>query len=257
MAQAHGWTREGERLVSRKSTTFNVDYWVERFERNKLHRVEPDWSAPITLLPDVRAPLLRSLEQFHLGDGGGPAYLIASNREGFLRQSSGMRHLVDLWFREEKEHSRLLGKLVERFEGKPITSHWSFTTFCACRRIFGVQFELTVLLLTEISSTAYYRALRRYTDDKAVRQVCKLILRDEAGHIQFHCARLAAKEQPYGRLWEQAFRFLGMCAATMLWVNHASALCAVGGSRRGFYRELHIELSRFVRRLQSSVVVRK
>lgn len=90
---------------------------------------------------------------------------------------------MNLWFREGNEHSRLLGELVKRFSGKPITEHWSFFPFCLTQEVFGVQFELTMLLLTEIASTAYYRLLRGHTEDPTVRQVCKLILRDEAGHI--------------------------------------------------------------------------
>lgn len=245
--------RERQTSLSKTVTEgFNPQFWIDRFERNKSMRPEPDWAAPITLAPTVIARLRDSLEQFQLGDGGGPAFLIAGNRENFLAQSDEIRRLVVLWFDEEKEHSRLLGGLVARFKGTPITRHWSFSVFCACRRFFGVHFELTVLLLTEISSTAYYRTLRRYTDDRAVRDVCKLILRDEAGHIQFHCARLAAERRTFGYFWAITFRVLGACAATMLWVNHAAALRAVGGSRRGFYRELSVELSRFIRRVRIS-----
>jgi hypothetical protein len=225
--------------------------WEEHFRRNQNHRPEPDWSAPITLSDAVRLPLLRSLEQFCLGDGGGPAYLIAGNREGFLVAEAQRRALVDAWFREEREHSRLLGALVARLGGSPITSHWSFSAFCTTRRVFGVSFELTVLLLTEISSTAYYRLLRRHGDDTALRDVCKLILRDEAGHIAFHRARLASSGARFGRLWALWFSALGHAAATMLWLNHGPALRAVGASRAEFYRELRRELALFIRRLRS------
>lgn len=233
-----------------RTGAFDVARWLAHFERNRQGRTEPNWRAPITLPFEVIKPLLASLEQFQLGDGGGPAYLIARDREKFLSGAKHLRRLVDLWFEEEKEHSRLLGGLVARFGGTPIAGHWSFTAFCACRRILGVQFELTVLLLTEISSTAYYRLLRRYAQDEAVRQVCKLILRDEAGHIRFHCDRLASVGGSFGPFWVGCFRMLGACAATMLWVNHASAIRAIGGGAKEFYRELHIELTRFIRALR-------
>jgi hypothetical protein len=112
-----------------------------------------------------------------------------------------------------------------------------------------VGFELTVLLLTEIASTAYYRLLRRHGQDPALRALCGLILRDEAGHIAFHCDRLAQK-QGYGRLWAIRFRALGMGAATMLWVNHAPCLRALGATRAEFYGEVGIELTRFIRSLR-------
>src|SRR5258705_9068063 len=146
----------------------NTALWIARFQDNRLNRIEPDWNAPISM--DVRtiAQVLPSLEGFQLGDGGGPASLIARDAERFRGSAEGMRSLVDLWFAEEKEHSRLLGCAVRRFGGRLISSHWSFTAFCACRRIFGVRFELQVLLLTELVSTAYYRVLRRHIDDPAV-----------------------------------------------------------------------------------------
>src|SRR5207253_2662448 len=86
---------------------------------------------------------------------------------------AGPRPPVDLWFAEEREHARLLGAAVARFGGRCIQGHWSFTAFCLTRRWFGVRFELTVLLLTEIVSTVYYRLLRRHGQDPALRAMCR------------------------------------------------------------------------------------
>src|SRR5439155_4684904 len=123
-----------------------------------------------------------------------------------------------------------LGAAVARFGGRCIRAHWSFTAFCLVRRWFGVRFELTVLLLTEIVSTVYYRLLRRHGADPALRAMCTLVLRDEAGHVAFHRDRLARAGRAglagYGRWWEVRFRLLGLAAATMLWVNHAPGLRA-------------------------------
>ena len=98
-------------------TPFAVGRWLAHFRRNRMNRPEPDWNAPMTLAAEVVRPLVRSLEQFQLGDGGGPAYLIARDQERFLTSHDGMRELVDLWFTEEREHARLLGAAVERFGG--------------------------------------------------------------------------------------------------------------------------------------------
>ncbi|HEY1375982.1 MAG TPA: ferritin-like domain-containing protein [Gemmataceae bacterium] len=231
-----------------------VRRWLTHFRRNRLNRPEPDWAAPVTLPAEAVRPLVRSLEQFQLGDGGGPAYLIAHDRERFLAAGPGTRRLVDLWFAEEREHARLLGQAVARFGGRCIRGHWSFTAFCAVRRWFGVRFELTVLLLTEIVSTVYYRLLRRHGDDPALRAMCTLVLRDEAGHVAFHRDRLARAGRAglagYGRWWAARFRLLGLAAATMLWVNHAPGLRALGATGREFYREVWRELTRFVGRLR-------
>jgi hypothetical protein len=205
----------------------------------------------------VVAPLVRSLEQFQLGDGGGPACLIAWDAERFRCSSAGMRRLVDFWFAEEREHARLLAAAVARFGGHCIRGHWSFTAFCLTRNWFGVRFELTVLLLTEIVSTVYYRLLRRHGEDAALRAMCRLILRDEAGHIAFHRDRLAQAARSrghgwavYGRFWEIRFRILGLAAASVLWINHAPGLRTLGASGKEYYGEVWRELSRFVRRLR-------
>ncbi len=228
--------------------------WVAHFRANRENRPEPDWEAPIALPAEVIAPLVRSLEQFQLGDGGGPAYLIARNREQFLAQDDDTRQLVDLWFAEEREHARLLGAAVGRFGGTCITEHWSFTAFLTTRKWFGVRFELTVLLLTEIVSTVYYRMLLRHANDRPLRGMCKLILRDEIGHVSFHRDRLARQARAgtatFGRLWRARFRVLGLAAATMLWVNHAPGLKAVGVTRRAYYRAIGRELSVFLARLR-------
>src|SRR5580658_3297699 len=159
--------------------------WIRHFAQNKLNRPEPDWAAPSNVTPEMLVPMLKSIEQFRLGDGGGPASLIAFDRENFRSRTHEMRQIVDMWFAEEAEHARLLGCAVRRFGGRIITSHWSFTAFCLCRRVLGVRFELQVLTLTELVSTGYYRMLRHHSPDGTLAAVCELILRDEAGHVAF------------------------------------------------------------------------
>ncbi len=237
-----------------QDSVIDVDRWLAHFRGNQRNRPEPDWDAPVTMSAKILKPVLRSVAQFELGDGGGPACLIAWNAERFRSRTEGCKALVDLWFDEEKEHSRLLGRLVTRFGGKHIKSHWSFTAFCLSRKCFGVNFELTVLLVTEIVSTAYYRLLHRHGPDDALKGVCRLILRDEAGHVAFHRDRLAREPRGrYGLLWEARFRLTALSAATMLWVNHAPAVCSIGGSTREFYGEVFRELSGFIRRLRSDI----
>lgn len=243
-----------QRTGSRADTEMDADRWLAHFRANRESRPEPDWAAPITLSAAVVARLVRSLEQFHLGDGGGPASLIAWNAESFRSSSDAARELVDLWFAEEKEHSRLLSGAVARFGGRPIAGHWSFSVFCWVRRWFGVRFEVTALLLTEIVSTVYYRLLYRHGGDPALRAMCRLILRDEIGHVAFHRDRMARQARGrtayYGRSWESKFRTLGLVAATMLWINHAPALKALGATRSEFYRGIWRELSLFIWRLK-------
>jgi hypothetical protein len=240
-----------QRRPSRTSLDYNR--WITHFERNRQNRPEPDWFAPIPILPADMESLLSSLAQFQLGDGGGPASLIARDAERFRGSTPEMRKLVDCWFAEEREHSRLLGCAVDTLGGPRIQSHWSFSAFCHARRIFGVRFELQVLLLTEITSTAYYRLLQRHCRIPALESMCSLILRDEGGHVAFHGDRLAsAGRSPagfLGWLWAAQLCLCGYAAGTMLWINHARCLKHLGGSTNEFYAEVTTELRRFLRLL--------
>jgi hypothetical protein len=235
----------------------NYAKWIEHFTRNKQDRPEPDWTALINVPPAVLAPMLKSVEQFRLGDGGGPASLIAFDRESFRSRTDEMRRIVDLWFAEEAEHARLLGCAVRRFGGRIITSHWSFTAFCFCRRVLGVRFELQVLTLTELVSTAYYRMLRNHSPDGPLAAMCELILRDEAGHVAFQCDRLvdAGCSRPglRGMLWRIQFLACGYAAGTVLWISHAPCLKAIGGTRGEFYSEITRQMTRFIRSLRKPV----
>lgn len=239
----------------------NYAKWIAHFKRNRQDRPEPDWKAPLSISPNVLAALLPSIEEFRLGDGGGPASLIAFDADRYRNQTDGLRAVVDLWFAEEAEHARLLSCAVDRFRGRHITSHWSFTAFCVCRRALGVRFELQVLLLTELVSTAYYRVLRRHSPDRPLAEMCGLILRDEAGHVAFHRDRLAAEgRSPLGwggAVWQAQFWLCGFGAASVLWSSHGRALKAIGGSRAEYFREVRHEIGRFVESLCLTAVAVK
>lgn len=234
----------------------NHTKWITHFARNRENRTEPDWSQPVNVPWRVRRRLRKSLVEYQLGDGGGPACLIARDAEQFRGSSLEMRQIVDLWFAEEREHSRLLGCAVDRMGGQRIHGHWSFSAFLACRRAMGVRAELQVLLLVEIVSTVYYRLIQRHCTDEPICAMCGLIMRDEAGHIAFHRDRLAAAGVSNlgvcGRIWEAQFRAFGMAAALMLWVNHGKMLRLLGAGRFEFWREIYKELSHFLTRLGST-----
>jgi hypothetical protein len=83
----------------------NYAKWIGHFTRNRQNRPEPDWNAPFNVPPCVLAPMLRSVEQFRLDDGVGPASLIAFDAEAFRSSTEEMRKIVDLWFAEEAEHA--------------------------------------------------------------------------------------------------------------------------------------------------------
>jgi hypothetical protein len=233
----------------------SIQKWVRHFEKNGRNRPEPEWEAPMEIAGRSLELLRKSIQQFQLGDGGGPAYIIAWNRDRYLADP-GVKRLVDLWFKEEREHSRLLGGMLRRLRGEEINGHWSFSLFCTVRKLLGVQFELYALLCTEIVSHVYYKLLRKHGHDIALQQMCQLIIRDEAGHIAFHRSRLAEEaaehgaHRRYGKAWQCLFRLRAVAAGTVLWVNHRGALRAMGATDAEFYRWIWRDVSAFVRGLR-------
>lgn len=235
-------------------TPLNTAQWVTFFQNNQVNRPVPRWESPLQVSAEVRPLLEQSLREFQLGDGGGPASLIAWNVVSYRDSQPGLGEVIDLWFAEEQEHSRLLGGLLSRFLVEPIPGHWSFSLFCFFRRWLGVKFELQILTLTELSSTAYYWLLLRHCEDAAVRDVCSLILRDEAGHLAFQSDRLSCSGAPWDGwrrvFWKTQFWVSGVIAASVLWLSHGRCLKALGVSTARFYGEATRQFTRFLARLE-------
>ena len=62
----------------------NNDEYGTMGEAFREKRPGSDWSAPMEIEGKVLAKLRKSIQQFQLGDGGGPGYLIAWNRQTIL-----------------------------------------------------------------------------------------------------------------------------------------------------------------------------
>ena len=189
--------------------------------------------------------MVRSLEQFQLGDGGGPAYLIAWDRERFLSESEGTRATGESVVRRGTRTfppswgcRRSFRRPLHR---RPLEFHGILPVAQVDRR----PFELTVLLLTEIVSTVYYRLLHRHGKDTALRAMCRLIIRDEVGHVAFHRDRLAraarAGNANRGKWWELCFRMLGLARGHHAVDQPRSRLAALGATTAEFYREVWLE----------------
>jgi hypothetical protein len=217
--------------------------WLDHFERNRLHRPEPDWHRPTPFPAHAAAPLARSLAHFQLGESGEGTTLLTDARRAWADDPDYVAALA-LFVTEEQEHARLLEHLVGRFGGDLVTDHWSHRWFRRVRRALGVEFEIQTLVVAELIGTAYYRLLRS-TGDGVLRQVCELMLRDEIPHLRFHADRVVVNQlrwHPWRRaLWTAQFQCLFRAAVSAAWVDHRSALLALGVNRRLFTAEARIE----------------
>jgi hypothetical protein len=175
--------------------------WIKYFERNSQNRPEPIWDSFFKMNETKRNALVRSFAEYQLGDGGGPCQLIARDAQQYAASAESTKRVTDLWFLEEAEHSRLLSHAVKRLNGQLITDTFAFRMFKKVRKLIDAQFEMLVLLQVEIISTVYYRMIRKYCGDKPIEDMCRLILRDEAGHIAYHLDRLTGDYPQGWNLW--------------------------------------------------------
>ena len=230
----------------------NYSKWIAFFKRNRLARPEPCWDTPLDMPEAKRAALSASLAEYQLGDGGGPCRLIAHDAAALRATDDQLREVIDLWFAEEAEHSRLLGCAVRRLNGRFVTDTFAFRMFNLCRQAFHAQFEMLVLLLVEIVSTGYYRVIRRHCGDRPIAAMCALIIKDETGHINFHRDRLhAAYPEGLPVAVTAQMYVLGIACAAFLWLGHGRCLRALGGTWSELLNHVLHGLRRFLRSVKS------
>lgn len=234
----------------------NSQTWLEYFQSNKSNRPEAQWDLPFPEDAATAKALARSLSHFQLGETGGGAFLLSAARHRYGDDLAYLQALA-LFVGEEQEHARLLSRLVERFGGTLIRAHWTHGLFRLARRALGARFELQVLVTAELVGTAYYRLLKRRVRDVVTEEVCALLLRDEARHIEFHLERFAADQAqwlPVERaLWELQFQFLFLGAVRVAWIDHAQALARVGGSAKEFHADARREAVCFLHGLRERI----
>jgi hypothetical protein len=227
--------------------------WLRYFEQNRRDRSEPAWHLPSPLDQKTRAEIARSLSHFQLGESGEGRFLLEQARRQAPDDPCYAEALA-LFIDEEKEHARLLEKLVGRFGGSLIRRHWTHSLFRLLRRGLGLNFEIQVLVIAELVGTAYYRLLGLRTRDPVLEEACALFLRDEAKHIAFHIDWLRAVQTQWlpaeCAAWSVQFQILFTAAARAAWIDHRAALRLIGSNKREFFREARRECITFLRALE-------
>ena len=212
--------------------------WLNYFECNRTNRLPVPWENGVRVEPHLRAPLVRSLQKFQLGESGEGRNLKRHAKEtGDTLYASA----IDLFIKEEQEHSRLMAKILRELNAPLLKSDWSDWCFVSMRHLFGLHQELMVLLLPEMIAKRYFRALHEGTRDPVLRAVFAQIAQDEDGHLAFHIEYLhrAFKKMPFSRrmlvliLWRLVFRVT--CIAVML--DHRGVLRASGTKSREFWED--------------------
>ncbi|GAA1284131.1 hypothetical protein Psi02_34100 [Planotetraspora silvatica] len=212
--------------------------WLRDFEGAALLRRtwgDPDWGQGAQLSP----PLVRSLQRFQVGEDGDGGGLMG---KADLAADPVYADAVRLFVAEEREHARLLGRLLVAAGAATIAGHWTDAVFVRLRRLLGLRTELMVLMLAEVVALGYYRAVHDGVRDPLSTEVAGRILADELRHVPFHCDRLRRSFQEFSRLSRAAASVLWWLSlagvVTVVVLDHGHALRAVGVSRTAFACEV-------------------
>lgn len=220
---------------------FRAADWLAHFTRNKRQRMLITWERGVHVSEAQRQALIHSLQRFQIGEQGDGKHL-----KTFARRTGDASYAaaIDLFIAEEQEHSRLLAMLLEGMDAELLSSHWSDTIFVLLRRLSGLHMEILILLIAEIIAKRYYRALAEGIRDPVAQTVFAQIVRDEQGHVAFHCDKLHHDFAPLPALVRSAIRFVWqsvfriVCAIVM--IDHRAVLRAVSVTNGDFWRDCNL-----------------
>ena len=211
--------------------------WLNYFQHNRTICPAVPWEHGIEIEPYLREPLIRSLQKFQLGESGDGRHL---RKHAARTGDTVYAAAIDLFVKEEQEHSRLMAGVLGLLDAPLLKSHWTDNCFVFMRHFFGLHQELMVLLLPEMIAKRYFWTLHNATRDPVLRAIFSQIAQDEEGHLAFHIEYLRqafAGMSFMNRIGAQVIwriLFRATCIAVM--IDHRSILAAVGVRHRDFWK---------------------
>jgi hypothetical protein len=161
--------------------------WRAYFEGNA-RRPLPSAAGAAEAIPEAwRAPIVRSLARFQIGETGEGRIVGQVARARFAGIDDDYREAVRLFVREEGRHACILASLVRAMGGALVGRSVNERLFTHGRRLFGARGKLTVLLVAEIVGIAFYAVLARALPHGVLRRALEEIIADEEANLRFHC----------------------------------------------------------------------
>lgn len=199
-------------------------------------------SVAIQLTEKERRTITPSIQQFQLGEGSkGQRLLERGQKYGRIVNDSLFAGSLDIFIKEEQQHSRYLAAFMESQSIPLVQKHWVDTIFRKLRGLAGLELSLTVLVTAELIAVAYYRALRGATGSPILKMICTRILEDEASHLKFQASMLArvasARPALFQRAVSETHRHFLLGTILVVWMEHRGVFEAAGYGFRKFKNE--------------------
>jgi len=212
--------------------------WLNYFEHNRANRLFIPWEEGLNIEAHLRAPLIRSLQKFQIGESGEGRKL---RRHAAETGDATYATAIELFVKEEQEHARLMAEILRGLGAPLLTSDWSDNCFKFMRRAFGLHQELLVLLLPEMIAKCYFRVLHHGTMYPVPRAIFAQILHDEDGHVAFHVEYLRRAFEKISfseRIAIQvAWRIVYCITCAVVMADHRDVLRACEVSLEDFWRD--------------------
>ena len=214
--------------------------WRAHFERNAL-RPLPAPPRDCDGIPQPwRAPLLRSLARFQVGEAGEGRIARQIDRVALPGVDDDYRVALKLFVREEGRHARILGDIIRAMGGSLLRGHWTEQAFVGARRLAGVRAKLLVLLAAEVVGIAFYGAVATALPACDVRDRLAELCADEAMHLQFHVEFFRSQTPTLARrlAFASAWSLVGASASALVIADHRETLRALEITPRAVARAL-------------------
>jgi hypothetical protein len=218
-----------------RDAEFSADSWLKYFEYNRENRPRLYFADAVSFSPELRLPLIRSLQRFQIGETGEGKHL---RRFARTLRDPVYEQCIDLFIKEEQSHARILAEMIATLDGTLLDWHWTDLAFIGLRRMLGLKTEIFILLIAEIVGKCFYLQCARAVPNQRMATAFSLIVVDEIAHLEFHCEFL---EQRLRKMPETGRYFVYWCwaaifhAACLVFVwDHRATLEALNVTPRGF-----------------------
>ncbi|MCH9695532.1 MAG: hypothetical protein K0U72_13550 [Gammaproteobacteria bacterium] len=175
--------------------------------------------------------LARSLAIFQLGESCGGTIVQQVSHSNLTDVDEHFAAAMALFVKEEHRHSNILAMCVRLLGGQLTTSNWTAKLFVFARRLFGLRFNVIMLLAADVIGVGYYQLVAAHLPHCRLRSHLREIIEDEHAHLNFLCDLLRSQMK---RGWQRrvvvaVWRVTVFFAAIVVAIDHQKAI-----------RDLHI-----------------
>jgi hypothetical protein len=217
---------------------FSPDDWLSYFQINRETRADITFPDRLSVDAEVRAPLIKSLKRFQIGETGEGRHL---RKYASLMNDPVYEECIDLFVKEEQFHARVLAQIIQSLDGTLLSWHWTDLAYICLRRMLGLKTEVFIMLIAEIIGKCFYRVCADNLDNRLLSDAFSLIVLDEIGHLEFHTHFLQDRTQAFPHIVRRGVHYawciLFVTACLVFIADHKRTLAALKVTPRDFMRD--------------------